>query len=117
MQETISIRRLVTHEDFRAAEDVQRAAWGMTTDTPLVPSHLLVTMEHNGGLVLGAFLPDGSVIGVLFGFIGSTGDQRVQWMGTPYFHCSHMMGVHPEYQHRSVGYALKSVQRQYVLNQ
>ncbi len=117
MSSDITIRRLTTHEEFAEAEDVQRAAWGMQGDSALVPAHLLITAEHNGGLVLGAFTPDGVMAGFLFGFIGSTADQRAAWMHTPYLHVSHMMGVRPEYQHKSIGYALKCAQRRYVLEQ
>lgn len=117
MSENISIRRLSSHEEFREAEDVQRAAWGMFHDSALVPSHLLITAEHNGGLVLGAYTPEGVMAGFLFGFLGKLEDQRSEWIGTPYFHCSHMMGVRPEYQRQSIGYALKCAQRQFVLAQ
>jgi predicted GNAT superfamily acetyltransferase len=117
MRDPFLIRPLASHDDFAQAEEVQRAAWGMSTDSAMVPFHLLITIAHNGGLVLGAFAPDGAMVGFLFGFLGRTVDERAAMMGTPYYHCSHMMGVRPEYQGRSVGYRLKCAQRDYVLGQ
>lgn len=117
MADSILIRRLERHDEFREAEEVQRLAWGMHGDTAMVPAHLLITIEHNGGLVLGAYTPDGTMAGFLFGFLASTTDERAARIGTPYYHCSHMMGIRPEYQHRSIGSALKLAQRRYVLEQ
>ncbi len=117
MQDEFVIRPLETHDDYYQAEGVQRVAWGMSDDSAMVPLHLLITVEHNGGLVLGAFAPDGSMVGFLFGFMGRTEGERAALMGTPYYHCSHMMGVRPEFQGRSVGYRLKCAQRDFVLKQ
>lgn len=105
---TIDIRPLKTIDAFFAAEETQQRIWGMA-ESVLVPVHVLVTAQKNGGLVLGAF--DGEeMIGYLFGFLGRTDDGVVK-------HCSHMMGVVPEYRGQGIGRALKRRQRAFVLEQ
>ena len=105
----ISIRSLTTVAEIRACEALQRQVWQMPDDLEIVPLHLLVTVQRNGGLLLGAF--DGvDLIGFIFGFPGISGDGKLK-------HCSHFMGVAPDYQSRGVGYRLKLAQRESVLEQ
>lgn len=106
-----NIRLLETPEDLTAAEALQRAVWP-GSETDVVPTHLLVTAVHNGGLVLGAF-DDGRMVGFVFGFPGleSTPD------GPRAKHCSHMMGVDPAYRDKGIGFALKRAQWQMVRHQ
>jgi len=63
-----TIRLLETQEEMTAVEDLQRAIWP-GSETEIVPSHLLITAVHNGGLVLGAFEGD-LLVGFVFGFPG-----------------------------------------------
>lgn len=105
----ISIRSLTTVAEFRACEALQRQVWVMPDDLEVVPLHLLVTVQRNGGLLLGAFDGD-NLIGFVFGFPGITSNGKLK-------HCSHMMGVAPGYQSRGVGYRLKLAQRESVLDQ
>ncbi len=105
-----TIRPLATIDDYEQAEHVQRHIWGMQDATPIIPLHVLLTAQKNGGLVAGAFGADGQMIGILFGFIGLTEQGK-------YKHCSHIMGVLPDLRRQSVGQALKLFQRQYVLDQ
>jgi predicted GNAT superfamily acetyltransferase len=105
----IEIRPLQAIEEYRQAEQVQRSAWHMTRDLEITPLHLLVTMQKNGGLVLGAF--DGTeLVGFLCGFVGRTPDGHLK-------HCSHQMGTLPAYQSSGVGQRLKWCQREMVLQQ
>jgi predicted GNAT superfamily acetyltransferase len=105
-----AIRPLKTLDEFHAAEELQRAAWG-SADIDIAPLHVMLTIAKNGGVVLGAFAAD-QLIGCLFGFIGAS-DQFT----TKLKHTSHQMGVLPEWQSRGVGYALKLAQREAVLKQ
>jgi predicted GNAT superfamily acetyltransferase/predicted metal-dependent hydrolase len=106
--EEVDVRRLETADEFRQAEDVQRRSWGMRGDADVVPLHLLLTAEKNGGLVLGAF--DGPrMVGYLFGFLGRTANGDLK-------HCSHMLGVVPEYRGRGIGQLLKARQREHALD-
>ncbi|HUI88688.1 MAG TPA: hypothetical protein VLX61_08155 [Anaerolineales bacterium] len=114
-----NIRLLETIEAMSAVEALQREVWP-GSETDVVPAHLLITVVHNGGLVLGAFVDEnpstGSnerLIGFVFGFPGleSTPD------GPRPKHCSHMAGVHPDYRDSGVGFALKRAQWQVVRHQ
>jgi predicted GNAT superfamily acetyltransferase len=109
--EGISIRRLTTANDYHACEAVQRAVWD-ASEVDVVPLHLLITLQKNGGLVLGAFDEAERMIGFLVGFLGvRDGD-----VSRPK-HCSHMMGVLDETRGQGIGYRLKCAQREHVLNQ
>ncbi len=109
----INIRILETPEEMQKVEDLQRIVWpGCETD--VVPLHVLVTVAHNGGIVLGAYDGEGNdLLGLLFGFPGlyHTPD------GPRPKHCSHQMGVHPEARDAGIGMALKRAQWQIVRKQ
>jgi predicted GNAT superfamily acetyltransferase len=104
------IRALESLADYAAAEEAQRTIWGMTEALEVVPTHVLLTAQKNGGLVAGAFDSQDRMVGMLFGFLGLTASGRVK-------HCSHLMGVLPELRRSGVGEALKRFQREYVLAQ
>ncbi|MDW8327325.1 MAG: hypothetical protein RMK99_12215 [Anaerolineales bacterium] len=110
-----TIRPLESHADFLAAEDLQRAVWP-GSDVEVVPHHLLSTAAQNGGLVLGAFDGD-KLVGFVFGFLGAEGDNDDRPAMTRLKHCSHMLGVLPEYRDQHIGYRLKLAQREFVLRQ
>ena len=113
MNAGISIRPIQTHEEYRAVERLQREIWGLQ-EVEVVPDHLLITVQKNGGLVLGAFeaTPEGEerLVGFVFGFLGRTPEGRLK-------HCSHMAGVVPGLRDRNIGYRLKCAQREHVLAQ
>ena len=106
MTNNISIRALKDAAQFHQCEELQRRVWGME-DLSVVPLHLLLTAQKNGGLVLGAFDEQGTMVGFVFGFLGMTDQGQVK-------HCSHMAGVLPEYQGQQIGYRLKLAQREHV---
>lgn len=96
-------------------EAIQRVVWpGLELE--VVPLHVLTTVAHNGGLVLGAF--DGErMVGFLFGFLGTDEGQRNRPALTRLKHCSHQLGVLPAYQGHHIGYQLKLAQRDHVAAQ
>lgn len=104
-----TIRILETTQDLQAVQEITSLVWGKDD---VVPIHLLVTVAHNGGLIIGAFIKE-LLGGFVFGFPGliST-SERLQVK-----HCSHMMAVRPELQNQGVGYALKRAQWQMVRRQ
>jgi chorismate synthase len=105
----LSIRALQSIAEIHACEDLQRRVWLMPDDLEVVPLHLLLTVQRNGGLLLGAF--DGvDLVGFLFGFPACDRDGKPK-------HCSHMMGVDPAYQSAGIGYQLKMAQREFALAQ
>jgi len=105
------LRVLQTPEEMRAIEELQRQVWP-GSETDVVPTHLLLTAAHNGGLVVGAFV-EGRLAGFVFSFPGLefTPD------GPRPKHCSHMLGVLPGYRDRGLGFALKRAQWQIVRHQ
>jgi predicted GNAT superfamily acetyltransferase len=111
-QPIILVRPLESIDEFHAAEDLQRQVW-QSNDLEIVPLHMLTTVAHNGGLVLGAFHAD-RLVGYLLGFLGTDEGQANRPALARLKHCSHMMGVLPEYQGQHVGYQLKLAQRDFV---
>lgn len=118
MEHNWQIRILDTIEELQMVEELQRIVWP-GSDTDVVPAHLLITAVHNGGLVLGALPPSDNdpgneeLVGFVFGFPGlySTPD------GPRPKHCSHMLGVHPDYRGQRLGFSLKRAQWQMVRHQ
>lgn len=104
------IRRLLDPEEYRDAEELMGSAWGILDRVDITPRHVLVTAQKNGGLVLGAFAPDGQLVGFLFGFLGTTAEGKLK-------HVSHQVGVHPQYRGLHLGYLLKRAQRGEVRRQ
>ncbi|NJN80214.1 MAG: GNAT family N-acetyltransferase [Anaerolineales bacterium] len=107
----INIRLLETPEDLRLVEELQREVWP-GSETDVVPMHMLITAVHNGGLVFGAFEEE-KIIGFIFGFPGL--EELPD--GARAKHCSHMMGIHPNYRDHNIGFALKRAQWQMVRHQ
>lgn len=105
------IRLLETPEELKLVEDLQREVWP-GSETDIVPLHMFVAAVHNGGVALGAF-KDEKLIGFVFGFPGleTTPD------GPRAKHCSHMMGVHPDFRDDGIGFQLKRAQWQMVRRQ
>ena len=137
----IFLRILETPEELHSVEALQRQIWP-GNETDVVPMHLLITAAHNGGLVIGAyndietsetmasdpkvnlvfeidefprtqFAENSQLVGFVFGFLGiyETPD------GPRLKHCSHMMGVLPEYRDRGIGFSLKRAQWQMIRHQ
>jgi predicted GNAT superfamily acetyltransferase len=107
--ETVTIRPAVTIADFWACQQAQRRAWGITEDDYIVPLATMVGAQLHGGLVLGAFLPDGSAVGLSFGFLG-----RIEGRLGLY---SQLTGVVPGQQGRGLGGRLKQAQWQFAHDQ
>jgi predicted GNAT superfamily acetyltransferase len=105
------IRLLETPEEMAAVEALQRLVWP-GSETDVIPAHMLLAAVHNGGLALGAFV-GGILVGVSFGFPGfyNTPD------GPRLKHHSHILGVHPDWTGKGVGFTLKRAQWQMVRNQ
>ncbi len=102
----ISYRRLTTWAEYVAAEHLQREVWQMADWRDVVPAHLLVTVQKNGGIVLGAFTPAQRLVGFVFSFLGRADDE-----GSQLQQCSHLLAVLPEFRGKEIGARLKFAQR------
>jgi predicted GNAT superfamily acetyltransferase len=99
----IVIRELVTHDERAAAVRLQEATWGAAF-TERVPAAILLVGEKLSGVSAGAFMPDGTLAGFVFGLTGVKGGRLVHW--------SDMLAVRDGMQGRQIGRALKSYQRE-----
>ncbi|MEA2668336.1 MAG: hypothetical protein QOJ33_1270 [Chloroflexota bacterium] len=98
----VEVRLARSHAEFAACEALSRDIWG-ASERNVVPRELLLTMQLNGGLVHGAFLPDGRLVGFCFAFAGvRDGKLRL---------CSHQLGVVRELRGAGIGIELKQAQR------
>jgi predicted GNAT superfamily acetyltransferase len=100
------LRPLGTPEDFQACVELQRATWGAHF-SDLVPASLLKVSQKVGGLALGAFDPEGAMLGFLFGLSGVVAGRPAHW--------SHMLAVVPAARDRGLGIRLKRRQRDLLL--
>ncbi|BBE71715.1 GNAT family N-acetyltransferase [Oharaeibacter diazotrophicus] len=91
---SLVIRDLDGMAEFRAAEALQRAVWG--EDDAADPADLMMVIQHEGGLVAGAF-EDGRMLGYVFGFPTAT-------VGLQH---SHRLAVLAEARGRGLGARLK----------
>ena len=94
---TIAIRKLTTIEEMRLVQPLEQKVWGATP----IPIHQTFTAAKNGGLVIGAFIGD-EIVGFSYSFPGFANGQT--------FLCSHMLGIHPDYQLMGIGKQLKDEQ-------
>ncbi len=111
---TTTIRPLSGVDDARHFQTAQGQIWGIVLHD-IIPSHVIVTMAANGGMVLGAFDPagppeSGGMVGFLLGWLGTTGTGALK-------HVSHIAGVLPGWRGRGIGVDLKLAQRDFLLAQ
>jgi predicted GNAT superfamily acetyltransferase len=100
----VEIRLLDSVAEFEAASRLVDRIW--SDDDPKAPAALLRALSHAGNFVAGAF-SEAELVGVSIGFFGQEGDR---------FHLhSHITGVDPRLQNRSLGFALKQFQRSWAL--
>ena len=108
---TLVLKALKHPDEIKPVEELQRLVWS-GSDTEIVPLHILLTVAQNGGLLIGAY-HDEQLVGFVFGFLGlyNEGEQgQIK-------HCSHMLGVHPDYRDAGLGARLKRAQWQLVRHQ
>ena len=102
----ITVRPLVTQQDFEGAVELQKEIWGFN-DVELIPMRLFIVATKVGGQVFGAF--DGPrMVGYCLAIPG------LKPGGGTYLH-SHMLGVKPGYRDAGIGRRLKLKQREDAL--
>ena len=107
MAVNFKIRELHDMRDLSATVELQQVVWQMRAHECSSP-HTMKAAAHTGGCVLGAEA-DGRMIGFCFGMAGRREGEIWLW--------SHMTAVHPDYQGRGIGFALKQAQREWALAQ
>ena len=114
----IEIRRLLRAAEHDQAVDLQKSYWGEDAGN-LVPRHMLHSISHYGGHVLGAFDED-RLVGLVMGFIGTDIDVDSIDARPAMAHLvimSKRMVVLPQYRGRNIGFRLKLAQRDLALKQ
>ena len=109
------IRIIEDPDEMTAVENLQGIIWPGDTRS-IVPTHMILTAVHSGGLLLGAFdtqTPEHNLVGFAFGFPGI----YITPDGPRLKHSSHMLGVHPDHRNQGLGFALKRAQWQMVRHQ
>jgi predicted GNAT superfamily acetyltransferase len=100
----VVVRPLETVPELEAGSQLIERIWD--DGEPKAPTTLLRALSHAGSFVAGAYY-ERELVGVSFGFFGIDGPEV-------HLH-SHITGVAPAFQCRSVGFALKQFQRSWAL--
>lgn len=100
------IRPLRTRAELIACTQFQRLIWGETF-SEIVPPSLLLATQRAGGVAAGAFDPDGTLVGFVFGIPGIEHGRPIHW--------SDMLAVRADLRDRHLGERLKRWQRLDVL--
>jgi chorismate synthase len=99
----LEIRELRSHAEMTTAEILQRKVWG--PDIIPHPKEMLIPVQHEGGLLAGAFTTSQEMVGLIFGF--PTKDASVQH--------SQMLATLEEWRGAGIGTRLKWFQRDWCL--
>jgi len=102
-----TLRLLETNHEYHECEEIQKEAWGFTSDLDIIPLTLLVTTQLHGGLVLGAFDENDVMQGFCYGILGLEEGRLL--------HCSHMLAVLKAARGEGLGALLKWGQRDEIL--
>jgi predicted GNAT superfamily acetyltransferase len=101
----VVIRELETLAEFEAASALIGRIWSDEGE-PKAPVNLLRALSHAGDFVAGAFR-NGQLVGISLGFFGLADSEL-------HLH-SHITGIAPDVQGKSLGFALKQFQRSWAL--
>ena len=116
--DSIRIERLLSADQHEQVVDLQKNYWGADASN-LVPRHMLHSIAHHGGHVLGAF--DGpALVGFVMGFVGTDIDvdhPDARPAMANLLIMSKRMLVLPGYRGRNIGYRLKLAQRDIAMKQ
>ena len=98
----IIIRPVASLEEFLECVVLQQRVWG-DGFSEAVPVSLLQAATYVGGLTIGAYASDGSLVGFVFGLTGIADGRTVHW--------SHLLGVLDTARNLGIGRMLKEYQR------
>jgi predicted GNAT superfamily acetyltransferase len=103
-----SCRELTVYTEFREAAALYARVFAYSANEYALNSNLLSALARNGGSAVGAFTPDGCLIGFAYGFAGCDANGAT-------YHYSQAAAVDPAHQGKGVGQALKLAQRRVAL--
>lgn len=104
--DAMEFRPLVTEAEFAACVRMQQEIWGDDYGE-LVPPIILQIVQKVGGVAVGAFDEDDTLLGFVFGITGVREGRLVHW--------SHILAVRPELRNSGLGRRLKEHQRDLLL--
>lgn len=105
---SLRITEVRTHTDRVTAAALLSGIWGVQPAESPVPADLMTALTHAGGSVLGAWMPDGTLVGVAIGLAGAPRSERIY---------SYIAGVARAAAGLGVGRRLKLAQRDWALRQ
>ena len=105
-QPSVRIAELTGHQDRIAAASLLAGIWGLSPAESPVPADLMTALSHAGGCVIGAWTPDGTLVGVTIWLAGAPHSDRVY---------SYIAGVAGSFAGRGLGRRLKLAQREWAL--
>ena len=96
MADSVEVRFISDDAGCRHFQYLEQQVW-QCADLDVAPHHILITVAHHGGLLLGASAPDGPVdsggrVGGRLGWPGRSRQADGSWRAK---HCSHQVGVLP----------------------
>jgi predicted GNAT superfamily acetyltransferase len=103
----ISIRAVTTIEECQVLERLQAEIWGCS-EVEVTPSHFMLIIAKEGGIVLLAVDENDQPVGFSYGVFALAPDHRLKL-------ASHQTGVLPAYQSSGLGHQLKLAQREVAL--
>jgi len=98
----IVVRPVATRAECQACVALQHEIWGPGHEDA-VPASILQVVAKVGGIVAGAFTPDGELVGLVFGLPALIDGVIAHW--------SHVLGVRESSRNAGVGRLLKEYQR------
>ena len=96
----MEVRQLTQLNEFAEVVLLQQEIWGKEDS---VPASVLLVVGHVGGIVAGAFGPEGELMGFVFGLPALIDGAIAHW--------SHVLGVRESARNTGVGRLLKEYQR------
>lgn len=101
-EDGITIRSVLGEEELELCVRMQHRIWGETY-SGTVPTVILALSQKLGGVVAGAFDPEGQMLGFVFGMTGLIDGEVAHW--------SDMLAVESSARDRGIGRRLKHFQR------
>jgi predicted GNAT superfamily acetyltransferase len=101
-------------EEMDGCVQLQIDTWGYN-DGDVIPRRMFIVAQRIGGQVMGAFDPEGRMVGFAMSIPGVKTSKQAGGAPTPYLH-SHMLAVSPRYRNGGIGRHLKLYQRREALS-